>query len=194
MEIGAHYTEALAAHVAGGLSESDAKAAAVAELGDPKAAAKRFRKEHLTAEQAEEAASYLKWARNVWVLLGMYLFFSSMLYMDRALVHRKHYLAPGVYFTIGFLTLVVIPTACFFVARRKTSRPNISFILLIQSGAFFAWMISFLFNIHGPGFFLATYSLSYGCCILIRPLRLWHKLRKAGDDWQDTSPRKTASS
>jgi hypothetical protein len=194
MEIETHYTEAVAAHVADGLSETDAKMAAVAKLGDARAAAKRFRKEHLTAEEADAAASYLKWARNLWVLLGMYLFFCFTLYMDRDLVHAKHYLTSSASFMVGFLTLVVIPTACFVVVRCKNSKPNMTLIVLVQSGAFFAWVICFFFNTHGPGIWSFLYGLMYACVLLIRPLRLWKKLRRAGDDWREMPPRNAASS
>lgn len=196
MEIGAHYSEALTAHVVDGLSESEAKVAAVAELGDAKAAAKRFRKRHLTVEEADAAASYFKIARSVWTLLVMYLFFSFVVHMDRGLLPAKNHLPPNVYFTIGFLTLVVIPTACFFVARRNRSNQNTCWLILIESGALYVWVLTEFFTSQGPGhgwWFLVN-GLLYASFMVVRPFRLWYKLRRAGDDWQEMPPRNAASS
>jgi hypothetical protein len=194
MEIGAHYTEAMAAHVADGMSESDAKVAAVAELGDARAAAKRFRKRHLTAEEAEQAASYLKWARSVWGLLGMYLLFCFVQFMDRHFPHREQHLAPSTLFIVGFLALVVVPTVCVCVARRRNSKLNTCLIVLLLSGAIYVWMLSEMFSSEGPGYWLLVNCLTYACMLLIRPLRLWYKLRRAGDDGPEMPPSNTASS
>lgn len=123
-EIEAHYREAVAAHVAEGLSEPHAKIAAVAELGDAVAAWKRFRKSHLTAEDAKQAARYLKVARSVWWLLCMYLLFCFVRFLERDPMHERPDLAPSVFFAIEFLSLVVVPTACYFRRQAQELKPE----------------------------------------------------------------------
>ena len=54
LEVEAHHAEAVAAHLHEGLSEPDAHSAALTELGDPDEAANCFRKQHLTAREAEQ--------------------------------------------------------------------------------------------------------------------------------------------
>jgi hypothetical protein len=56
-EIGAHYADAVSAHLASGEAEHSAQAAAVADLGDPQRAALNFRKSHLTEFEAKS----MKW-------------------------------------------------------------------------------------------------------------------------------------
>lgn len=75
IEIEAHYNQAVEAHRGNGLSESAAQATALVELGDPEAAAKRFRKRHLTEWEAEKLRKSDKEARSVLGLLFCYLFF-----------------------------------------------------------------------------------------------------------------------
>ncbi len=70
-EIEAHYTEAIKAHLAGGASEPAAQAAALADLGDAHAAARRFRREHLTEKDATEVARSINMGRSVF--LGVFL-------------------------------------------------------------------------------------------------------------------------
>ncbi len=64
LEIEAHYAEAVRAHVEEGMSEWEAQAAALAELGDAWAAARRFRKQHLTEGEAQNVESMIKNARR----------------------------------------------------------------------------------------------------------------------------------
>ncbi|MGO9246837.1 MAG: hypothetical protein ACLPT4_13245 [Verrucomicrobiia bacterium] len=193
-EVEAHYRQAVAAHVAEGLSEPRAKIAAVAELGDPGAAWKRFRRNHLTTEDAKGAARSLKWAGSFWWLLGMYLLFCFVQYLDRDLGQEKHYLAPSTLFAIEFLGLVVVPTACFFVARHKNSKPNTCWIVLVQRSALYVCMLSQWLCTDGPGVRFLVSCLWFAGCILFPPVRLWRKLRRAGDDWPEMPPQKTASS
>ena len=187
-EIEAHYREAVATHVARGLSEPSAKTAAVVELGDPRAAARRFRRSHLTTEDTKRAARCLTFARSVWWLLGMYLLFCFVQFMEPDLTQEKHYLAPSAFFAIQFLTLAVIPTACFFVARRKHSKPNTCLIALMQRSAIYVYMLCIFSSYQGLGYRFLVNCLVFGYIILVRPLRLWNKLLRVGDDWQGMPP------
>lgn len=193
-EIEAHYRQAVAAHVAEGISEPRAKIAAVAELGDAVAAWKRFRRSHLTTEDVRLTARFLTLARSVWGLLGMYLLFCFVQLMNRDLVDEKHYLAPSTLLTIEILALVVVPTACFFVARRENSKRNAYLIFLMQSSAICVCMLCNFFSYQGLGYRFLVNCLVFGWILLRRPLRLWYKLRRAGDDWQATPSQTTAPS
>src|ERR1700685_3742524 len=55
-EIEAHYADAVQSHLSSGSPESTAHATALADLGDPSAAAARFRREHLTVKEAQAVA------------------------------------------------------------------------------------------------------------------------------------------
>jgi hypothetical protein len=59
-EIGAHFDEAVSAHLAAGESESSSRATALAELGDPQAAALSFNKSHLTEFEAK-SMKWIEW-------------------------------------------------------------------------------------------------------------------------------------
>ncbi len=59
-EIEAHYNEAVQSRLVSGSPDDAAQAAALADLGSAKSAARRFRREYLTTTNAKEAAGYLK--------------------------------------------------------------------------------------------------------------------------------------
>jgi hypothetical protein len=63
-EIEAHYKESVDAHVAEGVSEEESRKIALAELGDPKVAGKRFQNEHLTVNEVKKLKSALDSARK----------------------------------------------------------------------------------------------------------------------------------
>jgi len=139
----------------------------------------------LTTEDAKGAARSLKWVRSAWWLLGMYLLFCFVQYLDRDLGQEKHYLAPRALFAVGFVAFIVVPTVCFLVARGKNSKPNTCWIVLVQSSALYVCMLSQWFCTDGPGVRFLVSCLWFACCILFQPFRLWYKLRRAGDDWQE---------
>jgi len=62
LEIEAHYADSLNAHLEQGRSDVEARICALNELGDPIIAAKRFRAQHLTENQA----TLLKETVNIW--------------------------------------------------------------------------------------------------------------------------------
>jgi hypothetical protein len=97
VEIEAHYAEAVEALLESGLSEAAATAKAVAELGTARAAAKRFRKEHLT-EWEEQLLEWtvIKQTRNAFYLAACYLTFAVQIVMLR----------PGGLCTTAFRSLV----------------------------------------------------------------------------------------
>jgi hypothetical protein len=73
-EIETHYTEAVQSHLANGLTETEAQAATLAELGSAQAANRRFRQKHLTMSNVYEFRNNLKFDRS-WLWLGFCLSF-----------------------------------------------------------------------------------------------------------------------
>jgi hypothetical protein len=66
MDIASHYYEAVDEHERKGLSLSASKGAALAELGDAKAAARHFRRSHLTLREFWKVCALLKLASLNW--------------------------------------------------------------------------------------------------------------------------------
>src|SRR5580704_17555460 len=120
-EIEAHFSEAVAAHLAEGASETAAQAAALSELGDAEAAAKRFRKQHLTEAEVKGAESLLKLAGSGFGLAAEYLgfcfvYFLACYYPGKACYPIRMALLP-----VAFFMLVVFPTILFVMAKRRSA-------------------------------------------------------------------------
>src|SRR5882724_12459074 len=71
-EIEAHYAEAVDTHLKLGEPDQVAKANALAELGDPMVAGEKFRRKHLTEEEAKRLSQAQKRARSFRFLLLIY--------------------------------------------------------------------------------------------------------------------------
>jgi hypothetical protein len=63
-EIQNHYNEAVESHLGAGSSNEEAKARALTELGDPKIAAKNFRRRHLTKKEVQSITKVIFVATN----------------------------------------------------------------------------------------------------------------------------------
>jgi hypothetical protein len=174
-EIEAHYAEALAGHVAEGQTETDAKAAALADLGDPKTAARRLRRQHLTEREAGLADCMLRYERS-----GVSLAFACLVF---GLIYRncrdQGLLIPG------FLGFVVFPAVSFIIARRKVVRMSVLVLTECLDGCVVAAVVYMmgLWPIYRLDAWVAVLVMGFAC--VVRPLRLWYKLRRAGDDWQE---------
>jgi cation transport ATPase len=191
LEIEGHYAEAVNAHLAAGLSEPDAQTMALAELGNARAAARRFRKRHLTEREAEKVEQAVRWAGNLrWLLLG-YIMFACAPWLFRVLHRGKpDYISIVVPVVVGLLAGVIIPTACFISARRK--RPNMHLLFLIPEISASIWLFSLLLYTKGPTFDFWLFGF---CCLpSIRGFRIWYKLWRMGEYWPEIPfPRGTAS-
>jgi hypothetical protein len=187
-EIETHYSEAMAAHTAEGASESVAQMAALGELGDAKAAAKRFRKQHLTKSEAKT----LRWASSGFGLVGMYLGFCFLYFLHPPDLGETHYLTPATFFALEFFTLVIFSTVIFFMARGKSARRNMGLFNLLYSLNVYFSMAAMWYYVAGPH--LASFILLSSICQPILPLRLWFKLRNAPEAWQEIPPPQTAAS
>ena len=198
LEVEGHYAEAVRAHVEEGMSEWDAEAAALAELGDAWAAARRFRKQHLTEWEAKNAESMVKNARDVYILALSYLVFLFLPYlMSHGLDYKmsRHSVRD-----LGLLLLVwvVLPTVSFVLARRKNANRNLSLLILIQSISGFyigpTLILVTLFQQQSPAFWGNIYPLIFLVSVLYTRFINWQRLRKIGYFRDATTPRDAAIS
>src|ERR1700722_9351116 len=114
-EIEAHFTESVECHQVAGFSDVEARLEAVAELGDPRIAAKRFRKRHLTEKEEKRLRQISKYSRGlVWLLLSCVgdAFMCSRLFQFLKPDH-----SPYLFSTIAFCLMVLLQMIGFFVAR-----------------------------------------------------------------------------
>lgn len=188
-EIESHYNQAVEAHRENGLSEFAAHAAALEELGDPEAAAKRFRKQHLTESEAEKLEKSDKRARSIWNLLSycfLFCLFVTPAFPFRPNILENYHSLP-LYLATAFLVTLALPTACFLLARSSDARPNRPLLLVCSLSDCVRWPFFFLFFI---GFNRALFERDplYVCLAilyfalpivqLVISLRLWMKLSK----------------
>lgn len=183
-EIEAHYSQSVEAHHENGLSESAAQAAALLELGDPEAAGKRFRKQHLTESESEKLEKLDKRARSIWNLLGCYFVFCVFTFWGNRLAH--HHSLP-LYLVFASLVMVALPTLSFLVARYCKARPNRTALFLYFLSEFTVSPFIFWYFFCDPVFeevrpIFYCFAILY-CAIptgrLVIYLRLWIKLSKA---------------
>lgn len=175
MEIEAHHAEAVSDHLRKGLSESDARSAALAELGDADKAAKCFRERHLTTREAEGVERAFKWfGSRWWLLFNYYLFLNfcaSVFYAVKA--HYRSVLVSLVPVAVVFIATVVVPT---FTRRMVRSKPqNICFSILIAMVAFLLYALSYIYLLAGLSFFLVVSVPLVSS--FIPALRVWLRLR-----------------
>ncbi len=135
-EIEAHYAEAVQAHLVKGLSEPAAQAAALTDLGNAPAAARRFGREHLTDEDARLATLWTSCGcRNPFLMIFLQLWLTFTLFLPKPRdLFTMDYRAFLLYETVAAsLLLISVPLAIgiHVLARRK---PN----LRISAADYFA--------------------------------------------------------
>jgi len=186
LEIEAHSADSVESHQAAGCSEAEARLAALAELGDPYAAAKRFRRRHLTEKEEKKVREVLELSGGRhWLLLAYFVdaFFYFFLHA------LKPYHAPLVFGTVAVFVCVGLQTIGFFVARRNGSKPDIRLLVLIHVllDAFFMLLGVCLGigRLWGLGL-----AISIGPIVSLVPdLRLWFKLGQVDGFWPETTSR-----
>jgi len=188
-EILAHYAEAVAAHVAEGLSESEAKVAAVAELGSAKRAGRRFRRQYLTTYEATLLDMEMRWIRGGG-MLALNCFFFLVLALSLVGDNHRIYM---VLIPAGFLLMIVLPTAQFMMARRNP-RPGPRVVLLswVPSPCSFVVVMQ-VRDLMAHGFdWIIVISLLVMTTVL--PLICWRRNRKVRRTWPEMLPTNGASS
>jgi hypothetical protein len=120
MDIASHYYEAVDEHERKGLSLSASKGAALAELGDARAAARRFRRAHLTEEESRRLAGLLKSCHpSLLVQFGGFVVFAEL----GALGHWRH---GSIFSVVGVALFIVYEAVAYILARRKSPRRVVS--------------------------------------------------------------------
>ena len=117
-EIEAHYAEAVANHLARGVSQAEAEMAALAELGSAPAAAKKFSKQFLSESAVSRLEWRVKWLGDWPFLLSCYCIFFVFFPL---LLYKKENIP---IFIFQFIGSVVLPTVIFRIARRQRGKPN----------------------------------------------------------------------
>jgi hypothetical protein len=191
-EIEAHYAEAAAAHRVEGLSESDAQREALADLGDAQEAAKRFRRQHLTVNEAKKIEREFIWSR--WELLGTYLgyFLIAGLYLLLSFLHHSDssYRNSFEILLLGWFFLYIIdPTARFIMGRRKSN--NIGVLYLTQVVVFIFWccILFFINGFFGFSFWVFSGILLIFLLLFTNHIRIGLKLRHVSNIWDEISLR-----
>jgi hypothetical protein len=127
-EIMVHYAEAVGAHLAQGEPEPVAQAKAKVELGDPVAAAKRFRHSCLTEEERQFLLKLLAKTGKMRVLLfnllAPVIFFGFMFFTS----HWR----PSLVLGILLLLLYALPIVSFISSRRNSTRSKARLLLIID--------------------------------------------------------------
>ncbi len=176
LEIEAHVADSVQSHQAEGYSETDAQAAALAELGDATTAAKRFRRRHLTSKEAKRVGKILERSES-FQTLAAYAFcaFACLLLYIRMKVNTPDasimlmitvaYSLSFGYATIGFL------------AHRKSSKPDIRLLVLLKilsDGCFEVVTVKTMFGWLGWEVCCAVVIVL--TMYLLRDFRIWFKL------------------
>jgi hypothetical protein len=175
-EINEHYAEAVTSHLAEGLSESDAKISSLAELGDARKAAKRFRKIHMTKFDSTQVIFRFNLAKSRLVMAGGY--FAWLMWFLMCFWGVLDGPLNTVNLIFGFFLLVIYPTASFITVRCRSIR----FLFLIDVFALIlAWSISIYAAYMSGGFSSGLLPFAVWGVLWIylisNPLRAWLKLR-----------------
>ena len=127
-EIGAHFTQAVKAHLAEGQSEPVAQINALEELGDANTAQRNFRKRHLTKDEEKQLINLRGMARSKFVLAtNLILGFALSIYL--LWTNSKDGLLFGVPIFLGF---IVLPIYAFWKLRQPGNTSKLSSMLVIQ--------------------------------------------------------------
>jgi hypothetical protein len=181
-EIEAHFAESVDAHLTQGEPEQVAQANALAELGDPRAAGKRFRRKHLTQWEAKRLGQLQKYAGSSKSLLLTYFIWTSCYFgtVRKSGLSAERLKSHLILFLFGFfLCGFVLPTISFIIVRGHWFRRKVALVALVMFiGAPVMGLAFALFLNNSVGVLL----LLLGILDAYSWLRIWNKVRKAGGD------------
>jgi hypothetical protein len=201
--------DAVEAYVRAGSSAPDAHNAALRDLGDARRAFRRFRKEHLTLNDAR----YLGFAQkySFAYLILSYFFFGLgllMVLLDSISTLERHWSQPVGVLVAGLLVsarllvsagllMVVAPTFCFLMARLP-AKPRLQWSVLtymLVSSQYNVWALLLGVTAYSPiSSFVVYISLLALSLHFFSGLRLWRKLNRTGDALPPDTPPPGASS
>jgi len=127
-EIEAHYAEAAQMHLSRGASEVEATAAALTDLGDAQAAAKRFRQEYLTTLEINDLRKQITDSRNTHLAISHLVilfcgFFTSLMSLVGWAFGFLANMQQFYFFTgpllLTYLAFVLLDLVAIVLARRK---------------------------------------------------------------------------
>lgn len=196
-DITSHYEEAVEGHVENGLPTSDAEAAALAELGDASAAARRFRRAHLTRREFRTVSWMLTLAPRNWVRASVqaawYCLWCFLCFVNLHLFRVTNGFAYAVVAVLLLFRIISI-----LLARRESAVPTPQLLVLMASlNSFYNGLLTLVY----PAFVFAPYLPSKGEYVswlslgllglaglsgIAHGLRLFglrKKLGNAGEDW-----------
>jgi hypothetical protein len=195
LELEAHFADGMESHLADGCPEAEAQAAALAELGDPSAAAKRFRREHLTEKEAKRVERMLSEFAGypvVWELVvygGTALFTLFFFFHHQRVFHTFHIPLSIVMPGIALPMYAGLATIGFFVARHNKSKPHIRLLVLIQNlrggclmpipALMLAWGVQAFGWVHWTSLLFLAALISQ-TIVLVQNFLLWFKLGRVG--------------
>jgi hypothetical protein len=200
-DITSHYEEAVEGHIESGLPMCAAQAAALADLGDAKAAARRFRREHLTRGEFRSVSGLLRSGRCNWlgqvVATALFCLVCFISFLDLRQFRTTNILLYVVVALLPVLRIIAlalaryesaVPTPRLVVLMTSVNTFGYGILALVQwtnlfpipltlgSGlvVFFWWLVIHLFGI-ACSLWVLRYSL--------RLFRLRNKLGTMTDDW-----------
>jgi hypothetical protein len=191
LEIKSHFEDAVETHRAEELTEAQAQARSLTDLGDAKAAAKRFQKNHLTELEAKRLeatlSSYQRWSRSLW-MNGFSYVFGTLFFAGEDYLFEKHHVPlvlPGVSTMAG----LILSTISLWIARHHDFRSSLRLLFTLDMLNRFNVLMFF-------GFYGAWVSWVPFCTILlifsspkmVGEFRLWLKIQKMDDIWQEMPP------
>jgi hypothetical protein len=213
IEIGAHYAEAVGAHLAAGESELSAQAAALAELGDPQEAALNFQKSHLTEFEArsmrwmERTAAKPLFSFRTLALDSIPL--AALLLLVFFVPRNTNFLLPfefilGLKFRFSLTLVLVAYAGCRVIPRllyARTKSPNsfwrqLALSFLITDVALALGFAQYVY-ISNSGVLAGWNSafILFLCGYRLNPgLLIWNKLRKMGEERNELPPGPTTAS
>jgi hypothetical protein len=182
-EIESHFVEAVDDHMQSGLSEPVAHLSALEQLGDPKAAGRRFRRYHLTTREARLLAASIKDSKSVITLLtnyGIFIIFAMLVFAFPLSKYQPLCIVLEFFIMAGF------PTVAFGLLRTHESKGNVRRMLLLRSVSGFplGFYVLGLFVPQGHVQLLLLWSCAI-LCLSMADLTIWRKLRRVRGDWAD---------
>jgi hypothetical protein len=177
LEIATHFNDAVALHLAQGLSPTEAQIAAWSDLGSAEIAAKRFRKKHLTKRQADGLRnSMIKRPKNVTVILISLLLNEAAVILS--VLWKRYY---ALVFSVPMmLSFILTLTFGLFVSQFNSNqskllvlmtRDSIGAFLFIPAAIYFhSYLLSLFFAVTITGAFFYW-------------LRLWQKAKNDRFNW-----------
>jgi hypothetical protein len=201
-EIESHFAEAVAANMDDGQTESSARDTALADLGDPDEAAKKFKKSHLTEAEA-------KWLRSMVQTAAGPLFSAPTLKYDAPFVAGSVAILYSMQWT-GDITTLWLFLSLFISYAGLRLFPRV-FYANISAGLFRKMtglsggltvmacsLITALIPYQHVSALLRFINVVYWACLFgyfrNHGLRVWLKLRKRPDPWLNPPPQQPVSS